>query len=74
MVSQKTLQEYEFETIEQYYDYILLSIINGQQTQATSLAKKLSKEQKKQAILYLEDYDYHSDKADVCKKLILSTF
>ncbi|MBS9768670.1 MAG: hypothetical protein KGV44_14195 [Flavobacteriaceae bacterium] len=72
MVTAKILKEYEFGTIEEYYEYILLSIINGQRTQATNLAKRLSKEQKKQAIEYLEVYV--CNQADECKKLILATF
>ncbi len=71
MITQNTLREYEFETIQEYYEYILLSIINGQRQQAITLAKRLSKEQKKQAIEHLEIYV--SNQADECKKLILAT-
>lgn len=72
MVSQQTLKAYEFTTIQEYYEYILLSIINGQRKQAYDLANKLSKEQKRQAIEHLEIYV--SNQADECKKIILSTF
>lgn len=72
MITKNTLREYEFETIQEYYEYILQSIINGQRQQAINLAKLLSKEQKKQAIEHLEIYV--SNQADECKKLILSTF
>ncbi len=72
MVTQKTLKEYNFQSLEQYYEHILYSLINGQRKQAITLIKRLSKEQKKQAIEYLEIYV--SNQADECKKLILSTF
>ncbi len=72
MVTKNILREYEFGTIQEYYEYILLSIINGQRQQAINLARRLSNEQKKQAIEHLEVYV--SNQADECKKLILATF
>ncbi len=69
MVTAKTLRDYEFKTIEEYYEYILLSVINGQPKQAIDLAKRLSKEQKKQAIEHLEMYT--DNQADECRKLIV---
>ena len=52
MVGSNTLKEYDFNTIDQYYNYICESIVNGQRQQAKALTKKLSKQQKKDAVKY----------------------
>lgn len=52
MVSNKTLKDYEFKSIFDYYNYIVESIVNGQRQQAKELINNLSKEQKKDAINY----------------------
>ena len=54
MVGANTLKDYDFETIENYFDYISSSIVNGQTTQARNLTDKLSLKQKKYAIEYFE--------------------
>lgn len=71
MVTAKILKEYEFETIQEYYEYILLSIINGQRQQALNLIKVMSQKQKEQAIEHLEVYV--SNQADECRKMIFRT-
>lgn len=55
MVSNKTIKDYNFEVIEDYFNYIEKSIINGQRAQAENLIKKLSKEQKKQALNWFDE-------------------
>jgi putative cell wall-binding protein len=52
MVSNKTIKEYDFKTIEDYYEYIAESIMNGQRKQAQELIKALSKPQRKEAYNY----------------------
>ena len=59
MVSKKTIEEYEFKTMEDYFNYISDSIINGQRQQARSLIKDLSKAQRKEAYNFFND-DYSS--------------
>lgn len=54
MVYKKNLHELEFETIEQYFEYIVDSIINGQRSQANQLISDLSKKQKKDFIDWTE--------------------
>lgn len=54
MVSQKLIKEYDFETIEDYYQYIVDSYINGQSAQVTKLIKMLSKRQKIEFLELLE--------------------
>jgi hypothetical protein len=45
MLSKKDLKGHEFETMDQYFEYIIDSKINGQNKQVTNLIKKLSKDQ-----------------------------
>jgi hypothetical protein len=52
MVGIKTLKEYNFNNLQDYFDYIDMSRINGQFDQSENLINKLSLEQKKQAIKY----------------------
>ena len=45
MVSKKDIKDYEFETIEDYFQYIIDSKSNGATKQVRELIKKLSKDQ-----------------------------
>lgn len=47
MVSKKDLKDYEFVSIEEYFDYIITSKVNGQLRQAKVLFAKMSKAQRK---------------------------
>tara|TARA_R110000772_G_scaffold268686_3_gene397525 strand:+ start:8172 stop:8396 length:225 start_codon:yes stop_codon:yes gene_type:complete len=53
MVSKTTLKEYEFESMEQYFDYIVESEFNGQRSQVKDLIKSMSTKQKKDAYKFL---------------------
>ena len=55
MVGKQTLKSYEFNNIEDYFNYIIDSVINGQKQQAKTLINKLSKEQKKEFINFTLD-------------------
>jgi len=46
MVSKKIIKSYDFDTIEDYFNYIIDSKINGQRAQAVELYKGLSNRQK----------------------------
>lgn len=72
MVSKTYLRAYNFATIKDYFDYILLSKINGQHTQVSNLIDKMSKEQKKECLIWLEDQDKTED-VDYCRKKIIKT-
>ena len=48
MVSKKTIKGYGFNNIEEYFEYITDSRINGQRQQAKELYKDLSTRQKNQ--------------------------
>lgn len=52
MVSKKTLAIYEFDTMEDYFQYISESLINGQRSQAINLASDMSLKQKAEALRY----------------------
>lgn len=57
MISKQDLKDYEFKDIDQYYDYVIDSEINGQFSQVRRLIKNLSKKQKLDFICYLERID-----------------
>lgn len=63
MVSKKLLKEYEFSNIEEYFDMVLESRINGQFKQAVNQFKKMSTSQKLDFVEYVRnnspaDYDF----------------
>jgi len=52
MISQKTLKQYDFQSIEDYYNYIIDSKINGNRKQVKDLYRSLSSKQKTEFIEY----------------------
>lgn len=58
MITKKDIKAYDFKNIENYFEYIVESHINGQKNQAKELVKKLSKKQKQAA----KDYIYNNFK------------
>lgn len=70
MVSKTTLKAYDFETIEDYYEYIVLSEINGNRSQVKSLIKAMSKEQKKDCLNWFNQ-QYVSNDLEICKKELI---
>jgi DNA polymerase III delta subunit len=61
MVSKKDIQSLDFKTIEEYFDYIVNSKINGNYNQANELFNDLSKTQKKDFIDWLQMLEYSSE-------------
>lgn len=57
MIGKKTLKDYEFKTIENYFDYIVDSQLNGNSQQVKDLFKKLNNEQKKTFFNYLKGFE-----------------
>jgi len=57
MISKATLKKYEFYSIENYFDYIMESQINGQSEQVKELFKKLDNNQKRLFMAYIQKYD-----------------
>lgn len=71
MVSKSTLRAYEFETIEDYFQYIVLSQVNGQFSQVDSLIKAMSKEQKKDCLEAIDsDFIDEDIKYKIKRKLL----
>lgn len=68
MVSKKLIKSYDFETIENYFDYILESEINGQRSQVESLIKSLSKQQKKECLSHLKQFS--GTDAEIVKNIL----
>ena len=65
MISKKTLKEYEYKSIEDYFNYIIDSKINGNYSQVKSLIKDLSKDQKILLFNYLKNPMYEGIKEDI---------
>lgn len=55
MVSQKLIKSYDFQNITEYFDYIIDSIINGQNKQAKQLFVDLSAKQKLDFYVFLKE-------------------
>ena len=58
MVGKNTLKDYELSCMEEYFEMIYMSAINGQWTQAKEQAKQLSKSQRVDFLDYLKDVDH----------------
>ena len=54
MISKKDIKGLDFNTIEEYFNYIADSIVNGQRQQARELIKKASLQQRRDALNYFE--------------------
>lgn len=70
MVSHKTLKAYKFESIEDYFEYIIESKINGQHAQVLSLVKAMSKEQKKHYLIWDKNQRV-SEHLAYCKSIVI---
>ena len=71
MVTQTIIHEYGFDTLEEYFDYILESRTNGQHKQARELFSDLSEQQQKGFLNYVDElygyeveYDENGDRID----------
>lgn len=72
MVSKTYLRAYNFQTIEDYFDYILLSKINGQQKQVQNLIDKMSKDQKKACLEWFKEQTKTTD-VKYCKQELIKS-
>lgn len=64
------LKGMNFATIEDYFDYILLSEINGQRKQVQNLIDKMSKQQKKNCLTWFSEQEQTNDVL-YCKKMLI---
>ncbi|MAF50769.1 MAG: hypothetical protein CMH64_01630 [Nanoarchaeota archaeon] len=60
VIGKNTLKLYEYDNIEQYFNYIIESYLNGNLGQVRDLIKDLSNDQKKDFLMYLK-YDNIKD-------------
>ena len=61
MISKNYIKNLDFETIEDVYNYIVDSEINGAISQFKELINKLSKEQFKEFLSYIDDFAYMNE-------------
>ena len=61
MVTQNKIKGLDFETLEDYFDYIIESKANGQRTQARKLFNELSDKQKKEFFSYVDTAYYYDE-------------
>jgi hypothetical protein len=62
MISKQYIKELDFETIEDLFNYILDSEVNGNINQCKELINKLSKSQFKEFIFYLRMHNINQDR------------
>ena len=61
MISKRYIKELDFQNIEDIYKYIVDSEINGNYSQFKELINKLSKEQFKEFLGYINDFVYYNE-------------
>lgn len=78
MVTKKLIKSYDFETIEDYFNYILESEINGQRSQVISLIKLLSNIQKANFLNWIDltngGFNFKKIEVEQIKKLVFNSF
>ena len=72
MVSNKTLKDYDFAHLRQYFKYILDSQTNGQIKQMKDLICQLSKNQKIEFLQFLSEYGQNKDIVYITNETISS--
>ena len=58
MISKKYIKDLEFENIEEFFNYVLESKINGNYTQTKEFIKKMNKEQYLYFLNWLSQFDF----------------
>ena len=74
MISKTELKSLEFNDIEDYFDYIHLSHVNGQHKQEQDLIKDLSKKQKIEFLSYSKEMCFYRDNFDKFESKLLRSF
>ncbi len=68
MITKKTLAVYNWTSINNYYEHIIESKVNGTYSQVKSLIDDLSKGQKKEFIKHCDENEiWDKDDVDYCK-------
>jgi hypothetical protein len=61
MISKKYIKQLEFKTMEEFYNYVLDSKINGNYAQTRKFINKMSGDQFKEFLFYLKAYDQEKE-------------
>ena len=61
MVTKNKIKGLDFETLQDYFDYIIENKTNGQRTQARELFNELSNAQKKEFFNYVDTAYYYDE-------------
>ena len=68
MISKQYIKDLDFQTIEDIYKYIVDSEINGAISQFKELINKLSQEQFKDFLAYIDDFGYMNEDHEAQQK------
>ena len=74
MVSKKDLKSYEYNNMYDYYDYILISQVNGNFQQVNNLYNALSVKQQKEFILSTRNYFINMFQEQIIDKCLANCF
>ena len=70
MVTKKDIKDLDFKKSDQFYEYVVESIVNGN-GQAKGLIKMMSQRQRNQFMVYLDtDCPFHHSYIDKAKQLV----
>tara|TARA_R110000822_G_scaffold127454_1_gene262937 strand:- start:5377 stop:5598 length:222 start_codon:yes stop_codon:yes gene_type:complete len=72
MISKTDIKDHDFKTIEEYFNYIVLSETNGNRSQVYDLINNLSKQQKKDCLEYINENESGSD-AEIVKNILIQS-
>ena len=61
MISKNTLKNLEFKDKDEYFNYVVESLINGNFSQVKDLIKKMDKENKKEFLSYLDVFGINKE-------------
>lgn len=74
MVSNKDIKALDFKTIDEYFDYIVASEINGNRSQVHELVDELSKQQKKDFLEYMQNMEHNIDREiEIVKNIVITS-
>lgn len=72
MISNKLIKSYDFTTIDEYFDYVVMSYLNGNFSQLKELIRKMSKGDKREFMNYLNNCGESHNTQDTILKYVIS--
>jgi len=70
MITKQDIKDYDFATLDQYFDYVLDSEINGNRNQVRVLISDMSVKQKKDCASYLQEHRADNEDRNIVINLI----